>query len=271
MKLYIHYKMSKLLMKKKLSIILNVVFIVFIMIGIIWYILNPVQYNSPVQDSIKKDTITTIIKSEEKQVQWESLAAIFAGLITFGVKLYFDRKDKNSQYINIDHTNNDHPIFSTIHELQINELRNLNLGAPGRTQVFKLMIQEQLIAYETSVRKFIGLQFNDAADFREKARLMILESIQNYEQKWKDLGIPELVVTRYTLLQKDKTNLLLSDIDTLVCYRITDTMTDFSEVTFYLLTYLYIHLRLFLTSDAIQTLKELNGTLKTVTFNGQPL
>jgi hypothetical protein len=273
-------------MEKRTSIILNIVLGFLFLVGIGAFLLSssktPIKHISSMPDSVyvidvNRDgildtvhTVGTVDSKEEKHVNWEGILTALGSIISFGVKTYYEHR-KKGQATPLKYDNNKHPTFSIIHELQANEIRNLNLGAPGRTQVFRLMLQIQLSSYEEALREFITTTFSESTDFRVKARMLILNIVEDYEQKWRNQNVPDLVIERYKTLQQDRIRLLLADIDTLAFYRLTDDTTDFSEVLFYLLTHVSVILRLSVANDTLQTLRELNGTLKTVTYNGQPL
>lgn len=275
-------------MEKKTSIILNIVFGIMFIIGVTLTTSNYVtsspdkQTKEPptvtyVLDANKDEILDTLhttkyINNEKNSVNWEGILTALGGIISFIIKIYYDQKGKHkSTEVAIAYDNNTHPIFSIIKELQLADLKNFDLGTPGRTQVFKDMIQVQIFAYESALRNFINTDFTDSADFRTKARYLILKIVEDYENTWRENGIPEIVITRYKTLQQDRIHLLLNDIETLSFYRLSDETKNFNEVIFYLLTYTSIVLRLSLASDTMQTLRDLNGTLKTVVYKGQPL
>jgi len=266
-------------MEKKTSIVLNIIFGIMFVIGATLATSSYVRNSSERQiknlplTTYVSDTLTTTRQSSKEQspVNWEGILTALGGIVSFVVKTYYDQKGKSKLNNDIAYDNTTHPIFGIIKELQLADLKNFNLGTSGRTQLFKDMIQVQIFAYETALRSFINVDFLDSADFRTKARLLILKIIEDYETTWREIGIPEIVITRYKLLQQDRIHFLLNDIDTLAFYRLSEDTKNFNEVIFYLLTYTSIILRLSLAGDTLQTLRDLNGTLQTVVYKGQPL
>lgn len=204
-------------------------------------------------------------------INWSAVITTGTSIILLVLKWFYEKWsiDKNNKKQKI--KNKKHPIFSLINEIFINELKNFDLGNRGRTTLFKYMISEQIKAYEEEIKKFIDYKFTSNNDFREKARLLILTSAKNYERRWVEGGVPDLVIEKYKFLQKDKIVLLLSDIDTITFYRLSEDDLDYEEVVFYLLTYISGILKLSISLDTVKILKSLNGELSKLKFNGLEL
>lgn len=161
-------------------------------------------------------------------------------------------------------TASNHPVFSDFLEAK-NELKVIDLGSKGRTALFKVMLEEQFDSYELGLRTLLDLKFQDSEDYRIKVKKLLLDIVNNYESRWIKAEIPAAVIERYRALQQDRIRILLAEIDRLAYYE------DFESSNDHLFTQISFLIRLSTTDDALQALKDLNGTLKTLTFKGDPL
>lgn len=263
-------------MNKKISLIINIVLIVIFLTGVGLFIIQSNNISSSktldtVSTVVSKDTTRILTPPSASPTNWEGLATALISLLSFGFKSYYEYKQKSKESQHLEYNNSQHPVFDIIDELQLNDLRNLNLGTIGRTMIFRDILTIQIGAYETALREFITSKFSDGTDFRVRARRLFLKIVEDYEKRWATFGIPTLVIDRYKCLQESRIKLLLSDVETLTFYRLSDNTTDFNEVVFYLLTHASIILRLAVSSDSLEALKALNGSLKEVVYNGHNL
>lgn len=267
-------------MKRPLSYILNLVFVGIFIVGFAWFIYSihttmtpKIYYTDLNHDSIQDTVYTneTRVRDQESHtnVNWESLLTMLGGVLSFSIKLYYERKDKKIEADTpIAYDNVHHPIFAIITELQLTKLKNLDLGSPGKTAVFKAMLTAQVNAYKHGIEAYINETFLNDNDFRNKSRLMLLRIVDCYEQEWRTLGVPEIVISRYKEIQQEHIEVLMQDIESLTFSRLNENDNSYDEVIYYIITHISVILRLSLSSDAFRAIKDLNGTLKTVKYNG---
>jgi hypothetical protein len=190
-------------------------------------------------------------------------------MAAFGLK-HFTFKSSFSK--DLEYNNVDHPTFSIFEEIKTKDLRNLDLGSEGRTEMFRVLLTEQIDAYAEHMRHFLTLRFNNCAEFRLRSRELILDILKLCEKKWKEKQIPDIVVSRYLTLHANRIDMLLNDIEALVFYRLDKASKgEFDEVTFYIFTHISIIIRLAVAEDSLNTLKGLNGSLNDLTFNNKSL
>lgn len=164
-----------------------------------------------------------------------------------------------------------HAIFIRLEDLMIRDIRNLKIGGPGRTEMFRTMIMTQIETYDKLLKEFIAenINFTSAQDTRTKCKRVLIKIINEYESKWKILNIPEPVIERYKELQQDKIRIILEILD-------NEIVVDRKNENYYgiinsFLTALSGILSTFITLDILSVLRELNGSLKKLKFNGMTL
>lgn len=202
------------------------------------------------------------------ELNYEGLLASTLSLIMFGIKLYYDNKKTGSDRHADSYTS--HPFFSFVKEFFLNDIHTFRLVSEGRTLVFKIIIKEQVNSFSDAVKNFLTIKFNSVSDFREQARVLVLNAIRESEDKCRQQQIPETIINKFSSIQTDRIKLLLADIDTMSYYRLKDTQ-DFNEAMFYFLQELSTFLRYSLTYDTLKTLQSLNGDLALLNYNGLPL
>lgn len=230
---------------------------------------------SPVVEKLEET-----IKSTEDD-NFENIIALISALsgilivfIKFGLNRY--EKFKNKKVIEDPNRKSElfdnafHPIFSDIDQIIDNEIAKLKIGSEGRSLIFQVMLREYLYSIKFCLNRFLreNKEFESSWDYRTKVRLLMSEMKDHAELRWKNVQIPEIVINRYLAWSKDREDLLLSDIDTIIFHH---GLGSYDETTFYILTALDFVIKLGITNDAINTLGSLNGELNGLIFQGKKL
>lgn len=258
----------------------NSAVLVLILAGFFYFI----SVNSSVTSPVLKKTIpdTTIIKNENitlhheeekaNQINWTALFPSLSGIILFFLKLFiYDRhillgKDKKKKVE--EKSTPAHPIFLEIKEL-LREIAYQDFGNAGKNAIFKSMINTQYNMYISHIEQFLkNATFGSPIDLRDRCRNLILTIVSDYEQKWVMDGIPLIVIQKFREINQTRLDLLLSDIDTIAFYRFN---IEKDETIFYIIISITFMLKFGLTTDSINVIKQLNGELKGITFNGQTI
>ena len=165
--------------------------------------------------------------------------------------------------------NVDHPIFLEIDQA-LSNIKNLEFDTLGKTDLFRIMLKEQFQIYKTEIQVFLSLNktFKSSQDFNQKCKTLLLDIAIKYEKRWKELNVPDIVISKFNSLHKDRFDLLLSDINTISFYRINN---NYEEGLFYVLTAVTFILKLGITNDSIKALRELNGDLDGLKFQGRQI
>lgn len=198
-----------------------------------------------------------------QQKDWIALFPSLAGLLLFLLKyVMYDRKKKEENL-------EQHPVFVEL-EQSIREISTMSFKTEGRTLLFRTMLGIQLNSYTKKLREFLkkNKTFTSLPDFNQKCKNLILDTLEDYEIQWKLRGVPDLVITKFNLLHKDRINLLLKDIDTITLYR---SGNDYNTGLFMVCTAITLVLKLGLQNDGIKSLVDLNGELNGLQFEGKEL
>ena len=258
---------------KKISSYLNIILLVLALLGPVWFIASVHTVNESnshvlVEPQLKQFSDTTKIaeKKPESPIHWEGLIPSITALITFILKYYwYDRKQKVPKLT----TDESHPLFTELEQSLFN-IKSISFGNPGRTDMFRVMLSEQHSIFAEQTRKFVldKEEFKSTIDFRTQCRQLITSITKAYEDRWVQLGIPEVVITKVRNTYQGRLELVMSDIDTIAFYRAEN---NYDDALFYILTSILFMLKFGTTLDSIKLLKELNGELKGYKFNNKEL
>src|SRR5690606_32688465 len=122
------------------SKILNIVFIVIISVSLSIFTISLFSSQTE-QEHDKTKSKVVLTKTEEKSIDWETLITSIGGVAGLLLKWRYQKwkmdSAKTSPAINtLEYVK--HPMFSMIEEILLTEIKNLNLGQPGRTELFKV-------------------------------------------------------------------------------------------------------------------------------------
>ena len=248
---------------KKFSKAINIILVIIMLVGGIWAAHNYLFLKKEVK-------IDVIEEPKTEPFNYEPFIPVASAILLFFLKYYFYDKKKLKIEITRKFNNEKHPIFMEINELLTVEIDHLDFGSEGRTEMFRLMLSTQLRSYERCLRAFLGTNktFVDSADFRAKSRALIFDIMNAYQQRWRELDIPEPVITTYRKWHGDRIELLLSDIDTIAFYKVSQS---YDESVFYFFNSILFLLKLGIAHDSIKSLQSLNGHINKLTFKGKLL
>ncbi|KKK68019.1 hypothetical protein LCGC14_2948240, partial [marine sediment metagenome] len=163
-----------------------------------------------------KQTVKEVRKElvEDPGVDWIPLLPGATSITVFFLRYFLiERKKKRSpKEIFL----GDHILFETIEELINNEIPYMQLGTPGRTEVFKALLCEQLETFRDNLKAFIeeNLEFESSAEYRKKLKQTIYDIVEDCEHEWQARQIPQIIIDKYNHFFRDRIDLLLSDITT---------------------------------------------------------
>ncbi len=208
----------------------------------------------------------TFINKPEKGIDWAPLVPGITSILVFLFKEYRGRKKRNMP---LPVSLSDHILFDTIEELINNEIPYMNFGTPGRTEVFKAILSEQLETFRDSLKDFIieNPKFESNTEYRKKLKQKIYKIVETCEQEWQARQIPQIVIDKYNHFFRDRINLLLADITT-SSLRYIGKPEDALEA---FLNEVRTVFKLHLQTDALHALNNLNGELDGLTYNGLKL
>ena len=212
------------------------------------------------------DTTRTISQPPKETFKWELLITPMTSLLLFGLKWHvYDRKNKPDMKI----PKETHPLFLEIEQMAT-DIQLVEFGTAGRTEVFRVMITEQYNAFSGKIHEFLQQEhdFKSMGDFRIVCRKLIMDIISAYELRWTQLAIPAPVMRKVKSFYQERFELLLNDIDIIALYR---SDGNYEEALFYILTSIMLVLKFGITLDSVRSLKELNGELTGMIFNGKVL
>ncbi len=258
---------------------INHIIAIIVLICITWIVarnITPLN-NKEVIHICHSDTLhTPIIQNKEHETNntfhIETLLVTLLGSGGIGyliIKWFlYDRKTKQTENSINETLLCSHPIFSVIQEILARDIKNINFDSEGRTEIFRTMVAEQCLAYENNIRKFINEEknFTSTGDFRNKARMMVIRAINDYEKRWKELNIPDIVIEKYKEWHSGRLEVLLNEIDTISLYRHSKS---YEQTTYEVLLSISALLKFGVTNDSMRALEELNGELNGLVFNGK--
>lgn len=251
-------------MNKHINISINYFLLILIIIGLTWFTAS--IYNHQSVNTNNKTETTNSVNQQNKPINPDTLISSIGAIIILFLKYFlYDKKKKPRKNL----LDDSHPLFTDLDQ-SLFDIKSIEFGSPGRTDLFRIMLAEQYSVFTDYTKNFVYSKpmFKSAADFRTKCRQLITSIIRAYEDKWRTLGIPEIAITKVRDLNYGRIELLLNDIDTISFYRAED---NYDEALFYILTSIMFMLKFGITLDNIKLLKQLNGELSGKKFNNKDL
>jgi hypothetical protein len=241
--------------------IVNVGLIAIIVGSIGWFLIHEYIDHSP------SYPITQLEQIEEPGMNWIPLIPAISSVTVFFLRYFLIERKKKKKVKEISLV--DHVLFETIEELINNEIPYMQFGTPGRTEVFKALVCEQLETFRDNLKEFIyeNPEFESSTLYRKKLKQKIYEIVENCEHEWRSREIPEIVINKYNHFFRDRINLLLADITT-SSLRYAGQPEEALEA---FLNEVRMVFKLHLQTDALRALDNLNGELDGLIYNGKRL
>lgn len=194
------------------------------------------------------------------------LVKYFAALIDSKIakKMPKTQEVEELQYDSVKGLREIHPIFNKIQGIIDTKLPITNIGGPVRTEIFRDVLKvfyeiaeyeiESLLQKNITSENFLSSNYN-----------MVNAIIKDSSIKMRNIGVPEVVVTKFNQWNSDRHEYVLntiSDIDS------SDVFSTTIEKQYAALN-LYMDTCYFTLMDAEKTLKSLNGDLTGAVYKGR--
>ena len=241
--------------------IVNIGLLVVVLGSITWFLVHESKRGISTVTEVHQELVET------PGIDWMPLLPGATSITVFFLRYFLiERKNKKKpREIFL----GDHILFETIEELINNEIPYMQLGTPGRTEVFKALLCEQLETFRDNLKAFIdeNSEFESSAEYRKKLKQTIYDIVEDCEHEWQARQIPQLVIDKYNYFFRDRINLLLSDITT-SSLRYAGRPEKALEA---FLNEVRMIFKLHLQTDGLHALDGLNGELDGLTYNGKKL
>ena len=241
--------------------IVNIGLLVVVLSSITWFLIHESKRGIQTVTEIHQELV------EDPGIDWIPLLPGATSMTVFFLRYFLIERKKKRKPKEI--FLGDHILFETIEELINNEIPYMQLDTPGRTEVFKALLCEQLETFRDNLKAFIeeNLEFESSVEYRKKLKQAIYDIVEDCEHEWRARQIPQLVIDKYNHFFRDRINLLLSDITT-SSLRYAGRPEKALEA---FLNEVRMIFKLHLQTDGLHALEGLNGELDGLTYNGKKL
>ena len=241
--------------------IVNIGLLVVVFGSITWFLIHELKREIHTVKEVRQELV------EDPGVDWIPLLPGATSITVFFLRYFLieRKKKRNPKEIFL----GDHILFETIEELINNEIPYMQFGTPGRTEVFKALLCEQLETFRNNLKTFIeeNLEFESSAEYRKKLKQTIYDIVEDCEHEWQARQIPQIIIDKYNHFFRDRIDLLLSDITT-SSLRYAGRPEKALEA---FLNEVRVIFKLHLQTDASHALNSLDGELDGLTYNGKKL
>jgi len=239
--------------------IVNIGLSTIIVISLLWFFIYEYSKYNIVPESIPKEII-----HEPNKIDWAPLVPGVTSITLFLLKYFLGERRKKKTIPTL----KDHIIFETLEDILENDIKHRTFGNEGRTDAIKLLIIIQLTTYRDALEQFIedNPEFDSPVEFRRKLRTCIFKMVSDTEKEWQQRQLPSPLIRKYSVLYKQRIDLLLSDV-------LLSSMSNLenNEVMEVFLNEARVIFKTGLQDDVVTALTLLNGELQGLTFNGKPL
>lgn len=167
---------------------------------------------------------------------------------------------------------NKHPIFHRLENYISVKIPGIQFDDEGRGMVFKDMLTTMIRCYVDLMRKIISDGFNPKGeatfssndDFIQKLSNYGVNTIKDYEDQWRKMGIPLICINKFNEWHSRKRDILFEDIQTIANSSFHESYNE-KIASFFdsVLTILNVSV-----IDAEYILKDLNGELSCQIYKG---
>lgn len=162
--------------------------------------------------------------------------------------------------------NTEHIIFSNIDTIMSTDLQTIKIGSDVRTDLFRTMIKIQLEVYRNKIQEFLQQDHSLPAlkNIRTQCTQLLLSISKEYEQRWEEVGVPKLIIERYSEIHYDKIKAILGLIS-------NDYINDTKVYIHLFLSNVALTISSFISIELLTTLADMNGKVKKLTFKGKEI
>lgn len=255
-------------MKKIHKKIINFI-LISIMVGSLgWFLIHEIQRNTVLESFTKRELL--LEREVLPGIDWETLVPGISAVVVFFLRYFLIERKKKiklpKEYVKKEVDLEDHILFDTIQDLIENHIVHMQFGTPGRTEMFKALLCQQLETFRDRLKEFVSQTFKSKADLRKRLRNELYKIVDVCEQEWLAREIPQIVIDKYGKFFKGRIELLSSDITSLTFRENTadEALADF-------LNEVRTTFRMHLLRDVMSALDHLNGELDGLSYNGKKL
>ena len=90
-----------------------------------------------------------------------------------------------------------HPFFKRCDNMIKFEVYNINFGGKIRNLLFMDMLQNKIGIFKDDVNEFVKKDFSNGSDWTDEVLMTMERTIKNYNDKWKELGVPQLAIDKF--------------------------------------------------------------------------
>jgi hypothetical protein len=204
-------------------------------------------------------------------VDYGFMTVFAAAMLTLLVRvgwIYFSEKYLK-KYVSSDFSK--HSIFRNLTALQQVKIPAIKLSERVRTIIVQDMLKIIIESFTISLKSFIekngdkkGLKFENNDAFYDAVYASVLEAHSLYEDKWKDVGIPEICIDKFKEWHNQKNDLLYAEIKSISTSSFHQSYNDkFNSM----LEMINLNISMSII-DVEYTLKSLNGDLTGQLYKG---